>query len=316
MNLLPAEHRARWILSTAARLHEAGAEPVAGLVLPNAQFFPDAFERSARGVRKLLERIFKHAGLSDVPVELTIAGAEPATSSSSCSSGACQLPDAGPMRRLERDGDGYRVTVHAGEVGSPTLLTTALVRAVGAIFVSEAEHAVAPGQLEETVDLASVLLGFGVLSCNGAYIYRKGCGGVNVSSATRLPVEELALALAIFCKLHPTSARMAARELDPTARSCFAEARRWVDSNAHAVELVASDPLAIAAGTYSLSEARSWLSRALGVGRSRKTSVPTAAELERLASDLSVGREDKHPPSKRAQRLAELRELVDEALEN
>ncbi len=62
------------------------------------------------------------------------------------------------------------------------------------------------------IDLASVWLGFGVITCNGSYIYSKSCGGVRGASATSLPVEELALALAIHCKLHNHPRRSVSRQ--------------------------------------------------------------------------------------------------------
>jgi len=48
--LLPHEDKIRWILERSAEFHDAGIEPVAGLVLPTGKFFPDHFERSVTAV--------------------------------------------------------------------------------------------------------------------------------------------------------------------------------------------------------------------------------------------------------------------------
>ncbi|HZO15795.1 MAG TPA: hypothetical protein VFB62_21125 [Polyangiaceae bacterium] len=307
MELLPLEPRMRWLLSRMAALHEAGAEPVAGLVLPTSRYFPDAFDASPRALEKLLHRVLKHAGLSDVHAELAIAGA-----AENCSSGACGSPAQGPIRRIEPIDDGYRVTVHASEVKNPTSLTAALVRASAYVWLKEAAYD-PRGELEENVDLTGVLLGFGVLLCNGAYIYQKGCGGVRIGSATRLPVNELTLSLAIFCKLH---AIRAVSELDPSAKAFFAEARRWADTNERAIGLVASDRTAVDAQSYDLRPARGWFSRLVGLGRSG-VSAPDDAELDAVAAEISSARSkrDADVDTAKARRMEELRDLVDEALE-
>jgi hypothetical protein len=297
-----------------ARLHEAGAEPVSGLVLPTGRFFPDRFDASLPAVNKLFRRILKHGGLSDVPAEVVVVGDD----DGSCSSGACSTPSsagsttgaaAGPIRRIEEVEDGYRANVHVGEVKNATILTTALVRAAAFVRIREADYD-AGRELDQSVDLAGVLLGFGVLLNNGAYIYQKGCGGVRVQRATRLDVTDLAVALAIFCKLHGHTVS----ELDPSAKDFFGEARRWADSNARTISLVASDRLAVEAGSYELAPARGWLSRLVGLGKKSAATAPDERELENLAADLEVKREQSGD-DERSRRLAALRELVDEALE-
>ena len=114
------------------------------------------------------------------------------------------------------------------------MLTTALVRSVAHMFMNEAGayDGIASRDREPLTDLAAVLLGFGVLATNGSHIYKKGCGGVMVHSATRMPVDELTVALAIFCKLHDVSERTAARHLELTPRSHFDEAWAFASSNA------------------------------------------------------------------------------------
>src|SRR5512139_108032 len=139
---LPAEPRVRWILHRIASLLEQGAEPVSGLVLPTEEFFPDVFDGSPRSVGKLLERIVAHAGLSDLAFELNLVSPEGQTESVGCGSGAC-----GPGGKIEVSSDrvgrrkdgSYVVAVGTNEVRDPVVLTTALVRAVSCMFMTEAE---------------------------------------------------------------------------------------------------------------------------------------------------------------------------------
>lgn len=179
MSLLPTEERLRWMLVAAARLVRGGAEPVSGLVLPNGKFFPDAFDGSPRAVGRLLRRIVKHAGLSDLPVKAHLVVPEgEALSGGGCSTGACGVgsADAGKVARVEERADGWTLNVTASEVRNPTQLTTAMVRGVSHIFLREAGlyGEIDRHQAEGAVDLTGVLLGFGVLLANGAYIYAKG----------------------------------------------------------------------------------------------------------------------------------------------
>jgi hypothetical protein len=304
---LPSEPRLRWLLTAAARLHEGGAEPVSGLVLPTPASFPDPFDRSRRSVERLLWRVLKHAGLSDLEVGLDVVDPESAVAGG-CSSGGCATVPVAKIERVARAGDGWRVRVVPQEVGNPTVLTTVFARAAARIFLGEAELVRAvEGPIEAAVDVAAVLLGFGVLLCNGSYIYAKGCGGVSVASATALPVEEIAVLLAMACKLFDHKAR----ELDPTPRAHFAEAKVWADSNASVLELVRTDPRAVEAGSYSLAEPRRWLSRLVGLGRARGPSAPTEKELQRLERELAPRQVDDDAAARRAQ----LRALVDEALD-
>ena len=173
----------RWIVESGARLNGGGAEPVSGLVLPDSSFFPDDFKRSAKGLRKLLRRVVKLAGMSDFAIRsnLVVEQSEQA-GGGGCSTGACGIGGGSggskEMRRVEQTGEGedggWQVNVAGAELGNPTMLTTALVRALSHIFMVEAELQVPGRDAEAVVDLCGVALGFGVLLCNGAYIYKKG----------------------------------------------------------------------------------------------------------------------------------------------
>lgn len=130
-------------------------------------------------------------------------------------------------------------------------------------------------------------------------------------------VDELAVALAIFCKLHDVSYRVARKELDITPQAYFDEACVWGDSNAKVIALMQSDPDAVVNGSYTLSEGRGWFSRLFGLGKRKGPSAATDDELERMARELQSqrGKKKSAQDEKRAKRLADLRELVDETFE-
>jgi hypothetical protein len=320
---LPAETQLRWILSHTATLLELGAEPVRGLVLPTGEFFPDRFDGSPKSVAALMTRVQEHAGLSDLKVELAIVTPEGEAQTVSCSSGACGGTGKLDVRtdRLVRHEDGaYTVTLGAGEIKNPVVLTTAMVRAVSGMFLAEVDayRGTLATDREPLTDLAGTLLGFGVLLANGSYIYMKGCGGVSVHSATKMPVDEITIALGLFCRLFDVPERAAAKHLEVTPAEHFDEGYAWASSNMSVVRMLRKSPDAVRAGDYSLSPSRSWLARVLGVGAKKRERTPDEelAELERSALAISAnGAAKKKADPAKAKRLAELKALVDESLE-
>ncbi|MFT3769563.1 MAG: hypothetical protein QM820_29355 [Minicystis sp.] len=317
---LPAETQLRWILANTATLLELGAEPVRGLILPTGEFFPDRFDGSPRSVAALMARIQDHAGLADLKVDLTLVTPEGEAQTVSCSSGACGSGGKinTSLDRVARKDDGsYTVTLSTGEVRSPVVLTTTLVRAVATMFMTEADAfaGTLDAEREPLTDLAAVLLGFGVLMANGSYIYMKGCSGVQVHAATRMPVDEITLALGIFCRLHDVPERTASKHLELTPAEHFDESYAWASSNHAITKMLRKRPDAVRAGDYSLQPARSWLARVLGVGAKKRerTADEELAELERSMKAGAMVKKTVDPA--RAKKLAELRALVDESLE-
>lgn len=317
---LPAEPQLRWILKSAANLLELGAEPVRGLILPNAEFFPDRFDGTPRSIAALMARIQDHAGLGDLKVDLTLVTPEGETQKVSCSSGACGTGgkiDTSIERLSRRDDGSYDLTLSTGEASSPVVLTTIMVRAIATMFMTEADgYAGVPrAEHEPLTDLAAVLLGFGVLMSNGAYIYMKGCGGVKVHSATKMPVDEITVGLGIFCRLYDVPERTASKHLELTPSEHFDEAYAWASSNTAVVKMLKKSPDAIRAGEYSLGPSRSWLARVLGVGGKKRarTADEELAELERSVRAGAVTKKAVDPA--RAKKLAEIQALYDESLE-
>lgn len=319
---LPAERQLRWILRHTAQLLQLGAEPVNGLVQPSGEFFPDRFDGSPASLLALTRRVQTHAGLGDLRVDLNVVTPDGQEQSLGCSSGACG--GSGKIEaRLDRVGvreDGsYTVGIGVGEIKNPTVLTTALVRSVAFMFMNEAGayDAIRPRDREPATDLAAVLLGFGVLAANGSHIFMKGCSGVQVHSATRMPVDEITVALAVFCKLHDVPERAAARHLELTPSEHFDEAWAWASSNASVVRLLRDKPEVIEGDGYSLSPARSWLARVLGVGQKKRAASPEdeIAALERSMGEGQAAAPKRTISAEKQRKLAEIRALVDESLE-
>jgi hypothetical protein len=268
-----------------------------------------------------MKRIQTHAGLSDLDVDLTFVTPEGETASTGgCSSGACG-PGGKIETRLDRVGrreDGsYVVTIGTSEVGHPVVLTTALVRAVACMFMTEAGayEELIPSDREPATDIAATMLGFGVLVTNGSHVVMKGCGGSKVHSATRLSTDELTLALAMFCRSFGIDTRLAHKHLDEVPREHFARAETWVRANASIVRRLREDSKGIRKDAFVLDQADSWLSRVFSFGRNKRG--PTAEEtLSQLERSMPSAQTRKPMDPARAKKLAELRALVDESLDS
>ncbi len=318
---LPAEPRIRWMLHRTAALLEQGAEPVRGIILPTEEYFPDVFDGSPQSVVALMKRIQTHAGLSDLNVELQFVTPEGETASAGgCGSGACG-PGGKIETRLDRVGrrkDGsYVISIGTGEVGHPVVLTTALVRAVASMFMTEADayNDVRPEDREPATELAATMLGFGVLVANGSHVVVKGCGGSKVHSATKLTTDELTLALAVFCRSFGVDMRTAHKHLDSVPRESFDRAETWVRANGAVVRRLRDDPEGIRNDRFVLDQAEGWMSRIFGFGRGKRglTAEETLSELERT---LPAATTRKPMDPERAKKLAEMRALVDESLDS
>jgi hypothetical protein len=302
--------------------HELGSPP---LVLPNGDYFPDRFTGDRRSVAQLIRRMQKHANIADIPIRARLIEEEPsqAASGSSCSSGACGMPQAEEpsVARIVDMGDHWQFNIPPAELGVPEVLTTHLARSLGYVFLQETKRSDADidEPVEVTAELAGTLLGFGALLLQGAYIYKKSCGGPSVRRFTVLGCVELAVATALFSELTGHATRPLLRELDPTQREATSEALEWVRSNTRLLERLKAEPARVAAGEFELEEAKPWLYRALGLG-GRKTAASRdaadVANIEELEVMLGAARLSKVAPQKATPdpERDELRSLVDEAL--
>jgi hypothetical protein len=316
---LPSEEALRWIVVRYASLRAAHGDAIGPppLVEPTAAYFPDAFEPTGPGVARLLARTLEHAPVAaDLDVRLRFVDEEESDGAGGCGTGGCGggACETKTKRRLKDRvidvGDGYIVELPTSDVRHPSLLTTSLARSVGAIVLAEAEEDVHPEELGPMSEMAAVLAGFGVLLCNGAYVFGKSCGGVRVTQHTHLSVEELAVVLALFAKVHGFKPGVVRAHLDTTQRDAFAEATRWVDSNLELVASLSDRPEVLADGIFKLEPIK------LMAGLFGRFFAGPRASLapDDLASPPALPPRRTPRTAEEQQKLDEARALVDAAL--
>jgi hypothetical protein len=304
---LPSDDSLRRIVTTMARLRAAHGAAIGepALVQPTAEFFPDEFRPDVASVGQLLRRMLGYAPLStELGIELAVLVPEP-DHAGGCGSAACGPGGSGggaagvDVQELE---NGYRVVVSATDVGNPDVLSTSLARSVGALVLHEAGEHVGAVQSE----IAAVVCGFGVLLLNGSAVWAKACGGLRMAQATVLPVEEMAVALALFVALHGHKVSHARKHLGTTQRDAFDVAQDWVESNPLLIASLRDRPERLESGALDLEPVRGvlgqWLhKRKLEQAlRARPVSTPTiTAERRRRLEEVSALLDDVGEPEAR-----------------
>lgn len=299
---LPSEDTFRFLVTRYAQLRAAHGEALASarLVLPNGEFFPDAFSKTPEGVETLMKRTMTYAPLAE-DIDLEMAFLEPSQSEGGggCSSGACG-PDGtsdnavlGHATELEEGG--YRVHVRVTDVGNPTLLTASLARNTGSILLAEAEEEISE-DIGIDSEIAAMATGLGLLLVNGACVYVKSCGGLRAHQGTYLSIEESCLALGLFLRVHGIKPSLARGQMETTQREAFDEVMPWIDSNEAILAALRTHPETLADGVFKIEEERGFLSRIFGkkaeiappTTMAVKARVRTEAELRRIAETKAL----------------------------
>ena len=236
MNLLPEEHeRAALLKGLAALIETHGFETfvAAPLLEPNPQFFPDPWEPSTRGVRALALRILRYAGNSELDARVTL-----------CSEGIGERADESVVAWFEGIEDGACVFgVDCTLLREDDAIVGTLCHEVAHAFRAWTGTAEAHDRLEEeNTDLASIFLGFGILTTNNAFRFRQrselvGGWAKTEWSTTRsayLSPQAMAFALAAQVtarRTPPAEAKRIGDLLEPNQRAFFHAARRHFEQN-------------------------------------------------------------------------------------
>jgi hypothetical protein len=320
---------------------ELGERP---MVLPNSDFFPDAFRADEASVHRLVRRLCKHAGMSDIPIDVRLVATGEGAAAGGCGTGACSTGGSStggsgggacgpggseselPVARIAEAAEGWQLSVYDVELAHPSLLTTRLVRALAGVFLAEtsSSRAAVEPPLGVSIDLTAVALGFGTLMLEGSHVYQKGCGGPSVAQLTTLSVSELAVAFALFIERGDHKARSALRELSATQQALVSKACAWARSNRAQLALLRTAPAQLIDAPLEFSPARPWLARLIE-GRSSPAAAPAPglgleAALAAATLDEALAHAPEHlpapprRPSRVDPRRAELQSLVDEAL--
>jgi|HubBroStandDraft_1064217.scaffolds.fasta_scaffold01458_10 hypothetical protein len=198
MDLLPGEYEQKALLEGLAAIIAArGFETfvAAPLLEPDPRFFPDPWEPSARGVRALAVRLLRYADQEDQDASVSLYG-------EALSSGT----HAGAVAWFAGIEDKTCIFgVHRNQLREHDAIVGTLCHEVAHAYRAVTGLAEAHDRLEEeNTDLTTVYLGFGILTTNNAFRFRKGAvnGSLrgwqrSVSRTGYLSAEALAFTLAV-----------------------------------------------------------------------------------------------------------------------
>ena len=307
---LPSDEALRFILTRYAALRAAHGEAFGDpdLLTPTGAHFPDAFEGDHASVRRLVDRMIGYAPLSDeLPYEVGVREPDPRAASGGCGSGACGGGGGAEeaLGTVAEQGDRYVIALARRECHHPILLAAALARATGSLILHEAGEPKDPA-FPATSEIAATMGGFGLLLIGGAAHYAKGCGGLTLHRVTALSVGQLAVALALFLRLHGVKPSVARAHLETTQREAFDVALQWVDSNEALVRRLRTSPGDLADGLFTFQAARGAVSRFFS----------RAKDDDELAPPDAASFTPKRTPrtEEERRRIAEAKALVEEAL--
>ncbi len=291
---LPTVQVTRAIIQRYARIcarhgSDLGQRP---LVLPNGNFFPDTFRGDAESAELITKRMCEHAGIEDIPIRTVVMPLETGTTSSaSCSSGSCGLPQTSSsgLARVVDEGDSWLLQIPEPEMRHPIALTTNLARSLAFIFLVETKRdgEVLDPPVDVTADFTAVALGFGPLMLQGSYIYAKSCGGPQIASVTKVALPELAIAVALFTSLGNHSISPALKELDITQRTLLSEASRWMRANKKFINKLRQNPKHVESGRFEFEEPGGLLSGLFG-GKKRRSGGEEKKDLDLLDPHLDA----------------------------
>jgi hypothetical protein len=192
MELLPEfEEREQLIAHTADVIARCGfaAYVSTPLLAPADRYFPDRWEPSERGLRRLTLRLLRYAGLDQLDPALILDGLEDP-----------------PLDDLDA-------------------LVGLLARAVARAFLAERRLELD----ERLIDVATVYLGFGIFTVNNAYRYRSSGGLRGSRTVTQwshfsagvLSPQAMSFLLALHVLARDEDESEVARRLEPNQAACF-----------------------------------------------------------------------------------------------
>ncbi len=262
---LPSEAARRAIVTTLARFFDDWEEALgaADLVLPNGDYFPDAFTSDVESVERLFKRMCSYVPIaSDLSIALVFVDADDAAEAKHCGSGACGSgAKLQPTACLSEVDGRYVVPLTQGALSNSISLTTALARSAGALVLAEAGEAY---DLGGDAELAAVACGLGPLLLNGAAVYAKGCGGLTFHQATELDVGELGFATAVFVNRFDHKTGKLRDLLPVTQKEAFDSAIHWLNVQTDLNESLRQRPALLATGLFEFREKSGFLSRLFG----------------------------------------------------
>lgn len=238
------------------------------LILPSSRFFPDRADNEADMAKALKNRVLEYSGLSHWPFAIVppseLSSTQPPLLGLNCGSrqgvgepsANTTLDDTTSVSRIDSNG-GLQIRLHNSEQAvlklsySPVMfkkpmdLVASMSGLVAQHYLLQSELTPPAGyeSFNETSELLSVFMGFGVLMANSAYTFRGSCAKCYDPRANRsaaLPEHEVVFALALFCHLKGIPLAQPKAALKPHLRSLFKKSLKQIQNSKESLEYIRS----------------------------------------------------------------------------
>lgn len=235
--LLPSpEERATMLADFEGLVHARGWTwlVTSPLLEATPDYFPDRWSGGAPSLRRLFRRLARYAGLEDIPVHVEIHPVDPGTGSPvitapSTRDGAVWFDAAGPGLSFHAEGSVMR---------TPQQVVPAAARAMAHAWLDH--HGLLPKEDQargRLIDLATVYLGFGVITTAAAHQHiATAAGGFRADrKQLRLGIlgpRNMAFALSIYAlarRLGPKGRKQIARRMAPNPAAFFKAGAAWLE---------------------------------------------------------------------------------------
>ncbi|MGB1013564.1 MAG: hypothetical protein ACPG4T_05475 [Nannocystaceae bacterium] len=177
--LPPAEQQTQLVQQLASLVSNCGYEPLvlAPLLEPTATFFPDRWAGGEASMRRVCQRLLHYAGLGDYRVEVAIHEDKPSAPPAEGKPNPLTGEDIHVWLISIRDGV-CRIGVEATAMREPLGLVAATSRAIAdAFLVAKGRAPNQRGAREQMIDIASIYLGFGILTTEASMRHVSGADG-------------------------------------------------------------------------------------------------------------------------------------------
>ncbi len=177
--LPPQGERTQLLTQLASLVSNCGYEPLvmAPMLEPTAMFFPDRWRGGEASMRRVCQRLLHYAGLTDYRVEVAIHEDKPNADPAEGKPNPLVGEDIHVWLVHIRDGV-CRIGVEATAMREPLGLVAATARTVSHAFLVVHNRAPSDTRVRERlIDLASVYLGFGILTTEASMRHVTGADG-------------------------------------------------------------------------------------------------------------------------------------------
>ena len=210
------------------------------LVLPNSTFFPDRANNELDMAKAICQRILEHSALTHWPFKMVpwdeFGQDAPPLLALDCSTRPFTLETDAAKEIAANSSDQLLLSYSSAMMKKPMDLVASMSNLVAQHYLLQSRQIPPAGQksFNETAEIISVFMGFGVLVANSAYTFRGSCASCYDARANRsaaLSENEAVFALALFTLLKEIPASRATTELKPYLRGTFKKAIKQIKAN-------------------------------------------------------------------------------------